>query len=308
MPPRNLNPDTVEDIHNLGGTILGTSRGGFDQDKIIESLIRLGINQLYVIGGDGTHRGAHALYEEIKRRKLQITVVGVPKTIDNDIGIIDRSFGFYTAVGEAVETIKCAKVEVMCTQNSIGIVKLMGRHAGHIAAHAVLASGDANICLVPEIPFKLEGEDGLLAHIKRHLLRTKHCIIVVAEGAGEDMVRAFSGEKDVHKDPSGNLQLPEIGGFLRKQIESFFDKNKMSVKVFYMDPSYMIRSVKANAADQYQCLILAQNAVHGAMAGYTGITVGLVNNRSVYIPITQITAVSPSGMRPVGRYSVERLS
>ena len=205
--PITLTPDSVQDCHHQGGTILASSRGGFELDTIIAFLVKHGINQLYVIGGDGTHRGANALAEECFKRKLNIAVVGVPKTIDNDVDLIDRSFGFTTSVEAAQAAIISAKTEARCNMpNGIGIVKLMGRSAGFIAVHATLASGDVDLCLVPEVEIVLEGESGCLPHLMRRVKEQGHAVVVVAEGAGEELLG-----KSTETDTGGNRKLPPIG-------------------------------------------------------------------------------------------------
>lgn len=277
--------------------MLGSARGGFDLDIIINFLLDYGINQLYIIGGDGTHRGANALAEECFKRKLNISVAGIPKTIDNDVDLIDRSFGFTTSVEAAQAAITSAKIEAKCNvPNGIGIVKLMGRSAGFIAVHATLASGDVDLCLVPEVSIQLEGPNGCLPFLKEVVKKKGHAVVVVAEGAGEDLLG-----KSTQKDAGGNRKLPPIGEFLKENIISYFKNNNMPATVKYIDPSYMIRSVPANASDSLYCMLLAQNAVHGAMAGYTAFSTGLINNRVVYIPIPRLVATSPRVMDPLGR-------
>ncbi|KAK4756940.1 hypothetical protein SAY87_007067 [Trapa incisa] len=283
-----LNPRSVNDIHKRGGTILGTSRGGHDTKKIVDSIQDRGINQVYIIGGDGTQKGAAVIYEEIRRRGLKVAVAGIPKTIDNDIPVIDRSFGFNTAVEEAQRAINAAHVEAESIENGIGLVKLMGRHSGFIAMYATLASRDVDCCLIPESPFYLEGAGGLFEFIERRLKENGHMVIVVAEGTGEDL---FSDSiNSVNKDASGNRLLQDVGLWLSQKIKDHFSKkNKMAINLKYIDPTYMIRAIPSNASDNVYCTLLAQSAVHGAMAGYTGFTVGLVNGRHTYIPFYRIT-------------------
>jgi 6-phosphofructokinase 1 len=286
-----LTPKSVSNIHNSGGTILGSSRGGFDLDKIVESIQRNGFNQVYIIGGDGTHRGAHAICDELSKRKLHVAIACCPKTIDNDFQLIDRSFGFTTAVEEAQMAIKSAKIEAEGFKNGIGLVKLMGRQSGFIALHASQASRDVNYCLIPEVPFHLTT---LLRHLKYTLPQKGNVVIVTAEGAGTHL-----GESGL-KDKSGNPILLDIGTYLKKEIENYFKKEGIEMSMKYIDPTYMIRSVAANAHDSIYCTILAQNAVHGAMAGYTCFTVGLINNHYVYLPIPAVTTY-PKVVNPKGR-------
>ncbi|XP_010541000.1 PREDICTED: ATP-dependent 6-phosphofructokinase 1 isoform X2 [Tarenaya hassleriana] len=282
-----LDPKVVNDIHKRGGTVLGTSRGGHDTAKIVDSIQDRGINQVYIIGGDGTQKGAAVIFEEIRRRGLKVAVAGIPKTIDNDIPVIDRSFGFDTAVEEAQRAINAAHVEATSTENGIGLVKLMGRYSGFIAMHATLASRDVDCCLIPESPFYLEGEGGLFEFIEKRLKENGHMVIVIAEGAGQELL-SESMQSMTLKDASGNKLLHDIGLWISHRIKDHFAK-KMTINLKYIDPTYMIRAIPSNASDNVYCTLLAQSAVHGAMAGYTGFTVGLVNGRHSYIPFYRIT-------------------
>ncbi|CAM8938185.1 unnamed protein product [Rhodiola kirilowii] len=284
-----LTPKIVNNIHKRGGTILGTSRGGHNTTKIVDSIQDRGINQVYIIGGDGTLKGAAAIYEEIRRRGLKVSVAGIPKTIDNDIPVIDKSFGFDTAVEEAQRAINAAHVESESFENCIGMVKLMGRYSGFIAMYATLASRDVDCCLIPESPFYLEGPGGLFKYIEKRLKENGHMVIVIAEGAGQELISESTHSTD-QKDASGNKLLSDVGLWLSQQIKDHFQsKNKMSINLKYIDPTYMIRAVPSIASDNVYCTLLAQSAVHGAMAGYTGFTVGPVNGRHSYIPFQRIT-------------------
>uniref|UniRef100_A0A5B7AHP2 ATP-dependent 6-phosphofructokinase n=1 Tax=Davidia involucrata TaxID=16924 RepID=A0A5B7AHP2_DAVIN len=281
-----LTPKVVNDIHKRGGTILGTSRGGHDTTKIVDSIQDRGINQVFIIGGDGTQKGASVIYEEIKRRGLKVSVAGIPKTIDNDIPVIDKSFGFDTAVEEAQRAINAAHVEAESIENGIGLVKLMGRNSGFIAMYATLASRDVDCCLIPESPFYLEGAGGLLEYIEKRLKEHGHMVIVLAEGAGQELL----SESLHQQDASGNKLLQDVGLWISQRIKDHFSrqKKKMPINLKYIDPTYMIRAVPSNASDNVYCTLLAQSAVHGAMAGYTGFTVGPVNGRHSYIPFYRI--------------------
>jgi 6-phosphofructokinase 1 len=295
--PVELTPELVANIHHEGGTVLGSSRGGFDLDKTLEFLRSKKITCLFVIGGDGTHRGAFRIHEGCMEKGMNVAVAGIPKTIDNDVDYIDRSFGFESAVEAAQVAIRSAKTEAICNMpNGVGIVKLMGRSAGYIAAHATMASGDVDLCLVPEVPIVLKGEQGCLPHIMRRVKEQGYAVIVVAEGAGEDVL-GTSAETDA----SGNKKLPPIGTFMKSQVEEFFNENGTVATVKYIDPSYTVRSVPANAQDSLYCMQLGQNAVHGAMAGFTGFSVGLCSNRMVFLPIPELVATSPRSMNPHGR-------
>ncbi|XP_019438445.1 PREDICTED: ATP-dependent 6-phosphofructokinase 6-like isoform X2 [Lupinus angustifolius] len=283
-----LTPKVVNDIHKRGGTILGTSRGGHDTGKIVDSIQDRGINQVYIIGGDGTLRGASVIYEEVKRRGLKVAIAGIPKTIDNDIPVIDKSFGFDSAVEEAQRAINAAHVEAESFENGIGVVKLMGRYSGFIAMHATLASRDVDCCLIPESPFYLEGKGGLFEFIEKRLRENEHMVIVIAEGAGQDLFTEHMQDMN-QKDASGNKLLQDVGLWISHRIKDHFAKtDKMPITLKYIDPTYMIRAIPSNASDNVYCTLLAQSAVHGAMAGYTGFTSGLVNGRHTHIPFNRI--------------------
>ncbi|MED6132038.1 ATP-dependent 6-phosphofructokinase 3 [Stylosanthes scabra] len=284
----NLTPKSVNDIHKRGGTILGTSRGGHDTNKIVDSIQDRGINQVYIIGGDGTQRGAAAIFEEVRRRGLKVAVVGIPKTIDNDIPVIDKSFGFDTAVEEAQRAINAAHVEAESVENGIGVVKLMGRYSGFIAMYATLASRDVDCCLIPESPFYLEGPGGLFEYIEKRLKENGHMVIVIAEGAGQELMSEKKQSMN-KQDASGNKLLQDVGLWISQEIKDHFAREKtMAITLKYIDPTYMIRAIPSNASDNVYCTLLAQSAIHGAMAGYTGYTSGLVNGRQTYIPFYRI--------------------
>ncbi|XP_057519571.1 ATP-dependent 6-phosphofructokinase 3-like [Amaranthus tricolor] len=284
---RPLTPKVVNDIHKRGGTVLGTSRGGHDTRKIVDSIEDRGINQVYIIGGDGTQRGASVIFEEVRRRGLKVSVVGIPKTIDNDIPVIDRSFGFDTAVEAAQRAIDSAHVEAESAENGVGVVKLMGRYCGFIAQYATLASRDVDCCLIPESPFYLEGPGGLFEYMEKRLKENGHMVIVIAEGAGENLL-SESMQNMNEKDASGNKLLPDVGLWISQKIKDYFKQRDWVINLKYIDPTYMIRAIPANASDNVYCTLLAQSAVHGAMAGYTGFTVGSVNGRHAYIPFQRI--------------------
>ncbi|KAK8535284.1 hypothetical protein V6N13_081424 [Hibiscus sabdariffa] len=282
-----LTPKVVDDIHKRGGTILGTSKGGHDSTKIVDRIQDHGINQVYIIGGDGTQKGAAVIFEEIRRRGLKVAVAGIPKTIDNDIPVIDKSFGFDTAVEEAQRAINAAHVESQSIRNGIGLVKLMGRDSGFIAMHATLASRDVDCCLIPESPFYLEGRGGLYEYIEKRLRENEHMVIVIAEGAGQELLSKSSESVD-QQDASGNKLLQDVGPWMSQKIKEHFAKKKTPINLKYIDPTYMIRAIPSIASDNVYCTLLAHAAVHGAMAGYTGFAVGPVNGRHAYIPFNRI--------------------
>eukprot|EP00188_Purpureofilum_apyrenoidigerum_P002206 Plantae.Rhodophyta-Purpureofilum_apyrenoidigerum.ctg23418.p1 GENE.Plantae.Rhodophyta-Purpureofilum_apyrenoidigerum.ctg23418~~Plantae.Rhodophyta-Purpureofilum_apyrenoidigerum.ctg23418.p1 ORF type:complete len:585 (-),score=101.98 Plantae.Rhodophyta-Purpureofilum_apyrenoidigerum.ctg23418:359-1987(-) len=281
-PLRRLTKEIVNGIHYKGGTFLGSSRGGHDTNKIVDAIEKNGFRQVYIIGGDGSHRGALKIFEEVRRRGLKVAVIGVPKTIDNDIPLIDKSFGFDTAVEESQRAIRSGVVEAKCGINGIGLVKLMGRHAGWISVYATLSNRDVDFCLIPEIPFELDGPLGLYQTIYDCIKRKGNCVIVVAEGAG---MNHMENEAEQQRDESGNVKMQDIGLFLKAGINRWFARNKIEVNLKYIDPTYMIRTVSPNAGDSLTCAILAQNAVHGAMAGFSGFSAGLINTHNVMIPI-----------------------
>lgn len=279
-----LSTEAVEHIHKLGGTLLGSSRGPQDPRVMIDFLLKEGINILFCVGGDGTLRGAHALSEESARRNLRLSIVGIPKTIDNDIAFVWQSFGYITAVEKAREALDGAHAEAKASPNGISLVKLMGRDAGFIAAGATVASQEVNYTLIPEVPFRLEGEGGFLPHLKQRILSRRHAVIVVAEGAGQDLLAGGP----VEHDASGNVKHNDIGAFLRQQIHDYFCREGIPVVLRYIDPSYLIRSTPANTGDSLLCDQLARNAVHAAMAGKTDMIVGFWQNHFVYVPIDAV--------------------
>lgn len=290
-----LTLDAVKDIHQTGGTILGASRGPQDPGEIVDCLDRMDIGLLFTIGGDGTQRGAMAIVEEIRRRKLNIAVVGVPKTIDNDIPFIERSFGFETAFSEAGSFLRAAKAESRGCVNGVGLVKLMGRHSGFIACHAALAQTDADFVLIPEVPFELDGERGFLATLGRRLKERARAVIVVAEGAGQELFVKEGSPKDA----SGNAKLLDIGVMLKERIFQYAKEQGIPTNVKYIDPSYQIRSVPANPADSVYCWHLARNAVHCAMSGNTQVVIGYHAGHFVHVPMALATSgrqqVDPHG-------------
>ena len=292
--PVRLTRDLVAGIHNRGGTILGTSRGNQDTSRMVTTLQHYGVSLLFVIGGDGTLRGAAKIADEAVRRGMKLAVIGIPKTIDNDIPFIDQSFGFQTAFTRATESIKSAHTEASSTPNGVGLVKVMGRHSGFIACYAALASHDVDFVLIPEMPFSLDGEDGFLAKLRHRVRRQGHAVVVVAEGAGQDLF-----EYDGAVDASGNARLADVGALLRQRIIDNYAATGEELSLRYVDPGYAIRSVPANGWDAVYCLRLAQAAAHAAMAGRTAMVVGRWHGRFVHIPIPVATGgrnqVDPNG-------------
>jgi 6-phosphofructokinase 1 len=279
--PLVLTPELVDGIHLRGGTILGTSRGPVDTARAVDNLIRRRLNILFTIGGDGTQRGAQALFQAAHKRGYALSVVGIPKTIDNDIPFVSRSFGFRTAVQEAAEVLQRAHTEALSVQNGIALVKLMGRHAGFLTAQATVASQDVNFTLIPEVPFRLEGERGFLAALEKRMVQRGHAVIAVAEGSGQELL----GNTGDERDASGNVRLRDIGFFLSDKIEAWFSARRIHFLVRYFDPSYIVRSSPSNSEDTVLCDRFARYAAHAAMAGKTGLVIGLLHDQFIHVPI-----------------------
>jgi 6-phosphofructokinase 1 len=284
--PVRLTNKSVEDIHLIPGTILGSSRGIFETKDIFNNIEKNKINLLFCIGGDGTLRGARdiALFSMLKGYPL--SVVGIPKTIDNDISYISRSFGFQTAVQTATNAISAAHTEAKGYYNGVGLVKLMGRNSGFIASETALAINDANFVLVPEVDFDLHGKNGFLHNLFLRLQSRHHAVIIAAEGAGQWLF----DKESLGFDASGNRKLGDIGKLLKSEILKFGLEHKIPCQIKYIDPSYMIRSTLANSNDAIYCIQLAQNAVHAAMAGKTNLLIGHIHEKFTHLPID--TAVS----------------
>jgi 6-phosphofructokinase 1 len=295
LEPVSLTPESVKSIHQDGGTMLGSSRGhGERTEEMADTLQKMGVNMLFTIGGDGTQRASLDLSRALRDRGVPLAVVGIPKTIDNDLNYVQRTFGFATAVSEADSVLCGAHVEAAGAPNGIGLVKVMGRHSGYIAAATAVANNDVNFVLVPEVPFDLYGENGFLHHLEARISSRGHAVIVVAEGAGQHLLEAESS-----KDASGNKQLGDIGVYLADRIKVFFQNRKQEIALKYFDPSYSIRSTAANSIDSFYCTRLGAYAVHAAMAGKTGLIVSFLHGRFVHVPIDLATAerstVDPEG-------------
>lgn len=278
-----LNPNEVASIHEFGGTILSSSRGPQSPEDIVDALERMNVSVLFLIGGDGTMQATLKIQEEVALRKLKLSVIGIPKTIDNDINFVPRSFGFDTAVEKATESIRCAHTEALGAPNGIGMVKLMGREAGFIAAQATLALKDVNFVLIPEDAFEIHGPNGFLQALNDRIRRRGHAVVVVAEGAGQDLLAASN-----ETDASGNPVLRDICGLLRREIDTFFKSQNVDYTLKFIDPSYIIRSIPANANDRVYCGFLGQNAVHAAMAGKTGMVVSKLHGHYIHLPLSLV--------------------
>ena len=277
-----LTPDVVRNIIREGGSFLGSSRGPQDIEEIVDCLERMNIGALFMLGGDGTLMAATKIVDVISKRGLKLSVIGIPKTIDNDIFMVSKSFGFDTAVDVATQSIRAAHNEANGFPNGIGLIKLMGRHSGFIAATSSLAQQDVNFVLVPEVDIDLHGPGGFLSALEKRLELRGHAVIVVAEGAGQSL---FEDKKEL-RDPSGNIKLQDIGLFLKNEILSYFEAKNIKITLKYIDPSYIIRSLPANSNDHVFCSFLGRDAVHAAMAGKTGLLIGHWNNHFVHIPIS----------------------
>ena len=290
--PLQLTPDSVGRIHETGGSILGSSRGPQDPAEMVATLRELKISMLFTIGGDGTLRGAQKISKEAARQGMSLSVIGIPKTIDNDVSFVQKTFGFETAVAEARRAIYAANTEAEAAHNGIGLVKLMGRDSGFIAAFSVLVDSQANFCLIPEVPFTLER---LLTELKVRIERRAHAVIVVAEGAGQELL-----EKTAERDASGNVRYGDIGTFLREAIKEYFQRAGMEISIKYIDPSYTIRSVPANPHDSAFCLLLGHNAVHAGMSGRTDMVVGFWNHQFTHVPMSLAASerkkIDPAGV------------
>jgi len=291
-----LNPDSVSGIQNTGGSILGSSRGTQDIGMVVDCLERMNIGILFMVGGDGTLKASKKITEEIGKRDLKISIVGIPKTIDNDIYLVSRSFGFDSAVDVATLAIKGAHNEAVAYPNGIGLIKLMGRHSGFLAATAALAQQDANFVLIPEIDIFLEGKAGFLQALENRILHRKHAVIIVAEGAGQ----TFFNHQKKQYDPSGNVILQDIGLFLKEKISHWFKSKSIPISLKYIDPSYIIRSLPANANDSVFCGFLGREAVHAGMAGKTKLLISYWNNHYVHVPM-DASAGNRKKLDPQGR-------
>lgn len=290
-----LDPVLVDDIHKIGGSFLGTSRGGGNRViEIADAIEALNMNMLFIIGGDGTQRGALEVAEEIETRGLKVSIVGVPKTVDNDLIFIQKSFGFDTAVHKATEAVSAAHMEAHSHINGIGLIKLMGRESGFIATATALASHEVNFCLIPEVPFDLDGPNGFLANLEKRIHKRHHAVVIVAEGAGQNHLKSTG-----QHDDSGNVKLGDVGIFLKDKIIEYFNQRDIHINLKYIDPSYQIRSAQTIATDSVYCERLGNNAVHAAMAGKTKLVIGLVHEKYVHLPIKLVTSrrntVNPEG-------------
>ncbi|RQD61828.1 ATP-dependent 6-phosphofructokinase [Desulfonatronovibrio magnus] len=282
-PVLELTPDSVTQIHEFGGTILASSRGPQPPEDIVDAMERMNISILFMIGGDGTMRAAQIISREVAKRNNKMSIIGVPKTIDNDVNFVSRTFGFDTAVEKATEAIRCAHTEALGAPNGIGMVKLMGRESGFIAAQATIALKEVNFVLIPESPFELHGENGLLVHLEKRLKDRGHAVIVVAEGAGQELFERKGS------DPSGNIILGDICSILRKEIDKYFKAKDIEITLKFIDPSYIIRSIPANSNDRVYCGFLGQHAVHAGMSGKTDMLVSMLQDRFIYLPLSLAT-------------------
>lgn len=277
--PKHLGPKAVREIHMKGGSVLKAGRGGLEAERICDNLEKMGVNMLFVVGGDGTQAAGNLLYEEARRRNLQLSIVGVPKSIDNDILFFDKTFGFDTAVSAACNVIRNGWVEATSCEKGVGIVKLMGRDAGFVCMDAALSSTIVDLCLIPEVSVKMED---IMDHIDETLQRKNFMVIAVAEGAGQEHVA--TGKVDA----TGHTIYGDIGTHLRDSVNKHLKPS--GGRCFYIDPSYIIRSVPIDPNDHVYCSRLARDAVHSAMRGYTGVVVGPIHNVICMIPMQLIAS------------------
>jgi 6-phosphofructokinase 1 len=285
FPWRRLDARSVQNIDFEAGSFLGSARGHSNPSMIVDALVLRDVNILFTIGGDGTLAGAHAIAKEIARRNLPIAVIGIPKTIDNDILWVSKSFGFETAVGKAVEALRCAQAEARGAVNGIGLVKIMGRQSGALTANAAAAVNDIDFVLIPEVELKLEGEQGFLSVLARRVVEKGYATIVVAEGAGQNLFPDAGKETDA----SGNVKLKDIGRHLKEIIPAEFKRRNIETTLKYIDPSYMLRAQTTSADDSVFCASLGQNAVHAAMAGKTNMMVGYSHEQFTHVPLSIVT-------------------
>jgi 6-phosphofructokinase 1 len=291
-----LNPGSVSGIQDAGGSILGSSRGTQDIGIVVDCLERMNVGILFMVGGDGTLMASKRIADEILTRKLKISVICIPKTIDNDIFLVSRSFGFDTAVDVATLAIKGAHNEAAAYPYGIGLIKLMGRHSGFLAATAALAQQDANFVLIPEVDIFLYGKTGFLQALEDRIKLRKHAVIIVAEGAGQN----FFDDQENQYDASGNLVLKDIGVYLKDKIAQYFKDKEIPISLKYIDPSYIIRSLPANANDSVFCGFLGRDAVHAGMAGKTNLLISFWNNHYVHVPM-EASAGKRKKLDPRGR-------
>ena len=276
-----LTPDRVCHIHEFGGSILGSTYGygGQTPKDIVNALERLNVNVLFAIGGDGTMHNALELQQEVARRGRKLSIIGFPRTIDNDIAFIPQSFGFETAVSKATEAIRCAYTEASSLPNGIGIVKIMGRQSGFIAANAALTFRNVNFVLVPEVPFSITGEKGIVPAVEQVLRQHGEAVIVVAEGVGPNVVDG----------PYPQDYGDGVVNAIRSAIKKHMAAKGIDCTIKYIDPSYMIRAVPAAANDRRYCGFLGQHGVHAAMAGKTGMAVAKMRDKFVHLPLDLVT-------------------
>ena len=267
----------VRGILPRGGTILGSSRtnpfkieGGVE--KIQTNLAELGIDALVAIGGEDT------LGVATKLADLGVNVVGVPKTIDNDLNATDFTFGFDTAVNIAMEAIDRLHTTAE-SHHRVLVVEVMGRHAGWIALHAGIAGG-ANVVLIPEQPFDIEK---VCAHVEERFKSQYSPIIVVSEGAmpvdGGDMT-LVSGEKDAF----GHVRLGGIGDRLAKEIEDRTGKESRAVVLGHVQ-----RGGTPTAFDRWLATRFGLHAIAAVSEGDFGTMMALRGTDIVRVPLIEGT-------------------
>lgn len=269
----------VEDKVGEAGTVIKTSRTNPAKDeatmgKCAENFKKLGLDALIAIGGDDTLTAARKLHE------AGLKVIGVPKTIDNDLKGTDYTFGFDTAVNAAMQAIESLKTTGR-SHDRIMVVEIMGRHAGWIALYSGLAAG-ADLILLPEEPFKISD---VVEFVKKKKAAGKDSLtIVVAEGA---LVADYQGPitKDTKVDQYGHVYLGGIGDFLAKEIEKATGLETRSVA-----PAHIIRGMPPTAFDRVLATRLGYAAVELVKKGLFGKMVALRGTGIVSVDLSEAVA------------------
>lgn len=284
---------SVSGILPRGGTIIGTSRTNpfkneEDVKKIIENIRKFGIEALVAIGGDDTLSVALKLYQ------MGIPIVGVPKTIDNDLSGTDYTFGFDTAVSIVTEAIDRLHTTAE-SHHRVMVLEVMGRHAGWIATVGGIAGG-ADEILIPEVPFDIEEVCGHLR--ERYERGKKFSIIVVAEGARPKGMESVITKTD-EKDDFGHARLGGIGHFLAKEIEK-----RMSVETRVTVLGHVQRGGTPTAHDRVLATRFGFAAVELIKNGDYGKMVALQGNKIV--PVRLEDAVSKSKTVDMELYEIAK--
>lgn len=284
-----LTTNMVKGLLFRGGTILGSSNKGDPfayksvdhgkvmstdrSDEVLSNIHDLELDCLFVIGGDGTNAIAYKIFQR------GVPVIGIPKTIDNDLGATDVTFGFDTAVNVVVDAIDRLQTTAE-SHHRVMIIETMGRNAGWIALEAGLAGG-ADVILIPEIPFEVEKIYDTILH--RRKAGRNFTIICVAEGAkpkGGDVV-----VKKMVADSAEPVRLGGIGERLAGWLEKY-DVGECRATVL----GHIQRGGTPTAFDRNLCTRLGAGAVHAAVHGDFGKMVVLRNSRIEVVPIQEAIA------------------